>query len=718
MGIHNEIFRFLRRNQGKSYKFNHIFNHLRMHPSERNILREALNDMEVSGKIIHDGKFYALKKEEESLLTGEVSTDDKRNYIVLFRDAKNRELREMIKVKKGQVLSAGDKVEFRISKKSDTGKVFARVERVIRKDLVSVTGTFEVRRNYGVVYPDSRAVKKEIYIKPGYYGRAVSGDKVICEILNIGEVETGFNDLEGRIVSVLGKAGEFDTELDAVINKYGFTEKFPSEVLKQSGEIYTSYKSGALDADAEYRDDLRELVCFTIDPEDAKDFDDAVSIKKTESGEHIIGIHIADVSHYVKENSAIDTEALRRGTSVYLADRVVPMLPEVLSNDLCSLRPNEDRLTFSVFITLDGKYRVKDFRITKSVINSKRRFSYEEVQSVIDGSKGDFKKEILLMGKLAKNLTKVRLREGSIDFDSREVKFILDENRQIKEIKIKERLDSMRMIEEFMLLANRCVTEYVTDLIDKHGIQLPFIFRVHDDPDTDKLRDLSEYIKQFGYSLNVKDKQSIKNLLTAIKGKPEEYIINDLLLRSMAKAVYTDKNIGHYGLGFEDYTHFTSPIRRYPDLMVHRILFKYLRLFGGKDGVPASDINPAVSDYKAILPDLCKYCSAQEQSAVAAERESTKVLQIQFIKNRIGEEFDGMISGIVKFGMYVQITEYMTEGMARFRDIEDDYYEYDEQKHFAIGVRRGRVFRAGDKVRIKLINASLETKKIDFLLVK
>lgn len=718
MGIHNEIFRFLRRNQGKSYKFNHIFNHLRMHPSERNILREALNDMEVSGKIIHDGKFYALKKEEESLLTGEVSIDDKRNYIVLFRDTKNRELREIIKVKKGQVLSAGDKVEFRISKKSDTGKVFARVERVIRKDLVSVTGTFEVRRNYGVVYPDSRAVKKEIYIKPGYYGRAVSGDKVICEILNIGEVETGFNDLEGRIVSVLGKAGEFDTELDAVINKYGFTEKFPSEVLKQSGEIYTSYKSGAVDADEEYREDLRELVCFTIDPEDAKDFDDAVSIKKTESGEHIIGIHIADVSHYVKENSAIDTEALRRGTSVYLADRVVPMLPEVLSNDLCSLRPNEDRLTFSVFITLDGKYRVKDFRITKSVINSKRRFSYEEVQSVIDGSKGDFKKEILLMGKLAKNLTKVRLREGSIDFDSREVKFILDENRQIKEIKIKERLDSMRMIEEFMLLANRCVTEYVTDLIDKHGIQLPFIFRVHDDPDTDKLRDLSEYIKQFGYSLNVKDKQSIKNLLTAIKGKPEEYIINDLLLRSMAKAVYTDKNIGHYGLGFEDYTHFTSPIRRYPDLMVHRILFKYLRLFGGKDGVPASDINPAVSDYKAILPDLCKYCSAQEQSAVAAERESTKVLQIQFIKNRIGEEFDGMISGIVKFGMYVQITEYMTEGMARFRDIEDDYYEYDEQKHFAIGVRRRRVFRAGDKVRIKLINASLETKKIDFLLVK
>ena len=415
------------------------------------------------------------------------------------------------------------------------------------------------------------------------------------------------------------------------------------------------------------------------------------------------------MSHYVTEDTPIDTEAKKRATSVYLVKNVIPMLPEKLSNDICSLKPNEDRLTFSIFITLSKRFTVKSFEIKKSVINSKRRFTYEEAQKVIDTKKGDFSKELLLMYKMSKSITLTRLKKESLDFDSNEVKFTFTKKGEVKDIIVKERLESMRLIEEFMLLANKCATVFVSDISKKNKLQYPFIYRVHDIPNKDKMKELAEFVTQFGYSINVEDKNSIRKLLMEIEGKPEEFIINNLLIRSMAKAIYTTKNIGHYGLGFKDYTHFTSPIRRYPDLVVHRMLNDYLK--GGKGVIKR------IEHYKKILPDVCKHSSIMEQNAEQAERDSIKLIQGEYISKHVGDEFDGIISGIVQFGMFVEIMDILVEGMVRFKDIEDDYYEFDPKKHIVVGRRKHKIFRAGQKVRIRVIRVNKESKKIDFAIV-
>jgi len=542
------------------------------------------------------------------------------------------------------------------------------------------------------------------------------GDKVVCEILNYDDLDSPFIELEGKITEILGEAGNKDVELISVLKKYGFSVEFPRNIeehsksvgIKANEELESLPKSHARRKLFGDRVDLRKINCFTIDPVNAKDFDDAVSIEKTEEG-YKLGVHIADVSNYVREGSETDIEALKRGTSVYLVDTVAPMLPEVLSNDICSLKEGIDRFTFSVFIYLTPKGKVTNYEIFKAIIHSKKRFSYEEAQEILDGKTNRYSKELLTMYELSKMLTALRMKEGSIDFDTPEVKFILDEKGDIAEIKAKERLDSMKLIEEFMLLANKCVTEYVTGLSEKYQSPFPFVYRVHDLPDKDKLADLSRFIKQFGYSINLEDKKSIKNLTAQIKGKPEEYVINNLLLRSMAKAVYTPENIGHYGLGFKDYTHFTSPIRRYPDLIVHRILYDYLTINGG--------IEKKKSHYRKILVDVCKQSSAQEQAAVNAERETIKIKQIEYLSHRLGKEFEGIISGIINYGMFVELDDCLIEGLIRFRDLEDDYYEYNEKEYFAVGVRRGRKFYAGQRVKVKVINCDLESRKIDFALV-
>ena len=412
----------------------------------------------------------------------------------------------------------------------------------------------------------------------------------------------------------------------------------------------------------------------------------------------MLGVHIADVSHYVKEGSALDKEALKRATSVYLVKNVVPMIPEKLSNDICSLKPGEDRLTFSVFIKLSKRCAVKSYEIKKSVIRSKRRFTYEEAQEIIETKKGDFAEELLLMYKLSKSITLKRLKEESLDFDSNEVKFVFDSNGNVDDIVVKQRLDSMRLIEEFMLLANKCATIFVNDLSKKIKIKLPFIYRVHDIPNKDKMKELAEFVKQFGYTINIEEKNSLRKLLTAIEGKPEEFLINNLLIRSMAKAIYTEKNIGHYGLGFKDYSHFTSPIRRYPDLLVHRILYDYI--YNEKNIIKRAE------HYKNIIPPAGKQSSIMEQNAEQAERESIKLFQGEYINKHIGEEYEGIISGMMQYGMFVEIMDILVEGMIRFRDIEDDYYDYDEKNHIARGRRRGRTFRAGQKVKIKVVRVN------------
>lgn len=673
-----------------------------MKNSDRAHLRALLNELVQEQKLFKKGKFYSLNKTRFDVLKGEVDIDHNGRFVIKSKTPNGQREYYHFKSTKSIKLTAGDKVEFSVTKKRKKGIGNAKLIKVISKDNIFITGTFDQSSYHGFVIPDSKIFKKDIFISNRNINKAKSGDKVVCEIINSDELESGYDEPDGKIKEVLGKAGEIDVELYSILKKYGLKTEFPENVIKQSEDI-------KFHLDLNDRIDLRDKVCFTIDPEDAKDFDDAVSIELLQNKEYKIGIHIADVSYYVRENTDIDIEALKRGTSCYLVNHVVPMLPEKLSNYICSLKPNEDRLTFSVFITLNRNCEIQNYEIKKSIINSKRRFTYDEVHKIIDTKKGEFSKEILKLNDIAKQLTGIRMKEESIDFETQEVKFILDEEGKVKDIKLKQRLDSMRLVEEYMLLANKCVTEFVTKLKKKMKLDYPFIYRVHDDPDADKLKDLSEYVKQFGYTLNVNDKNSIKELLKQIKGKPEEFIINNLLIRSMAKAIYTDKNIGHYGLGFPDYTHFTSPIRRYPDLIVHRMLYDYI--------TEPEGLNNKINNYRKIIRDVSTQCSTQEQNAVSAERETIKLKQIEYLNNHIGDEFEGIISGIIKNGIFVEISELFIEGMVRFKDIEDDYYEYDMKNHCAVGQRKHKMYRAGDKVSIKVISTDMSTKRIDFVFV-
>lgn len=668
------------------------------------LLKKELRELHKENKVSREKKYYRIN------LIADVETN--RGEIIFGKDGRiiirdiQTEQEVFIQKNKdvaGFRLNVGDKVIYKIVKSVDNDNLLTgEVVSVISAGKKFVSGKFENHQSYGLVFPDSREVKKEIIIALEHFMNASDGDKVYIEIINPGDINEEFSDLRGKILEVLGKAGDRGTEEKAIIRKFNLVKDFPKDVEKEAKAIKIDY-------DMKDRTDLRDKVIFTIDPENAKDFDDAVSIEKNEDGTVILGVHIADVSHYVKENTPLDQEAYKRATSVYLVKNVVPMLPEKLSNDICSLKPNEDRLTFSIFMTLSKRFSLKKFEIKKTVINSKRRFTYEDAQNIIDTGKGDFAEELLLMHKISKSITLTRLKDESLDFDSNEVSFKFNKKGEVENIVVKERLQSMRLIEEFMLLANKCATMFVNELSKKNKANYPFIYRSHDIPNKDKMKELSEFVKQFGYSINVDDKNSIRKLLIEIKGKPEEFIINNLLIRSMAKAIYTTKNIGHYGLGFKDYTHFTSPIRRYPDLIVHRILYDYI-----KDG---KEILKEIEHYKKVLPDVCKQSSIMEQNAEQAERESIKLMQIEFISKHIGEEFEGIVSGIVQFGMFIEIMDILVEGMVRFRDISDDYYEFDQKNHIAIGRRKRKVFRAGQKVKIKVLRVNKESKKIDFTLI-
>ncbi len=566
---------------------------------------------------------------------------------------------------------------------------------------IKITGKFLKSKFFGLVVPDSRILNNNIFISAKNYNNARDGDKVLCILTNKITGANGEYEFEGRIVNILGQAGDISAELESIYYKFDLNKSYPQN-------IDTVVKGFKDKLDTTDRIDLRKVSTITIDPEDAKDFDDAISIQKSGKDEFIVGIHIADVSYFVKEDSEIDVEAMSRGTSVYLVNKVVPMLPEKLSNDICSLKENKDRLTFSVLITLDKSFKLKSYEIKETVIRSDKRFSYEEVQDIIDSKKGIFLDELLLLHKISKRFYKERMKKGSLDFESTEVKISIDDKYNITGIKIKPRLDSMRMIEEFMLLANKCVTESVHKIAKDTGLSLPFIYRIHDKPDNDKLNNLTQFIKQFGYFIDLEDKSSLKHLLDSIKGKQESFIINDLLIRSMAKAKYAEKNIGHYGLGFIDYTHFTSPIRRYPDLVVHRLIKQY---FGNH--IKAKSLK---QDAKKV-EEICKISTLKEQNAVYAEREYTKVLQINYLSKFIGDEFEGIISGIMTYGMFVELSDILVEGLVRFRDMEDDYYQYDENNLLVTGRRRGKIFRAGQKVLVKIINVNVEARKLDFVII-
>ncbi len=583
---------------------------------------------------------------------------------------------------------------------SDEERIEGEVIGVVRQSPRNVTGTLQIGTRFAFVVPDDDRIPRDIYVPKDELLGAGDGDKVVVKLR---PWEDEHLNPEGAVIEVLGPAGEARAEVLSVARNFDLPTGFPTDVEAEAAAFPDGVDANALDG----RLDLRDLVTVTIDPEDARDFDDAVSIEEG-NGVTRVGVHIADVSHYVREGSALDREAYARGTSVYLVNEVIPMLPERLSNNLCSLRPHEDKLTYSVLMDVGRDGTVKNYRIVKSVIRSRRRFAYEEVQRILDARKGEYADQLLPLWKVAQTLLKKRRANGSLDFETAESKFRFDAEGLPTQIIKKVRLDAHRLIEECMLLANQTVAAHIGARKRDAEVK-PFLYRVHDLPDPDRMSDLAHFVKQFGFSLDAKSgvtARELQKLLAKAEGSEVENVINEVALRAMAKAVYSDKNIGHFGLAFTHYTHFTSPIRRYPDLVIHRLLRAY------ELGVDAREINRL----RAAMPDIGRQSSERERVAMEAERMSVRVMQVEYMKRHLGDEFAGVIVGVTKFGLFVEINDLLVEGLVHISDLADDYFLYDEKQYALRGRSRGRIYRLGDAVRVRVLGVDPEEHRIQFLL--
>ncbi|MBR4300303.1 MAG: ribonuclease R [Bacteroidales bacterium] len=594
----------------------------------------------------------------------------------------------------------GDTVKVLLFPARRMHKQEGQVVEIIQRAKTRFVGRIQLQSHFAFLIPDNKSMAVDIFIPLDNLNNAKNGDKALVEMT---EWPKHLNNPVGKVVQVLGKPGDNNVEMQSILAEFDFPLSFPKEVEKAADKISMDIP----EEEIAKRKDFRSITTFTIDPADAKDFDDALSIRKLDNGNYEIGVHIADVSHYVIENGAIDHEAYNRGTSVYLVDRTIPMLPERLCNGVCSLRPNEDKLCFSAVFEMNNDAVVINKWFGKTVINSDRRFSYEEAQAVIETGEGELKEEILKLNSLATILREQRYKNGAINFDTKEVKFILDENAKPIGVYTKESKEANFLIEEFMLLANRSVAEHIGKVKERKKAKT-FVYRVHDEPNPEKLGTFVQFVAKLGYKIKTTSRKtladSFNKLFVDIEGKGEQNMIDSIAIRTMSKAYYSTDNIGHYGLGFPYYTHFTSPIRRYPDLMVHRLLYSYL--------------NNASSANIEFCEEQCKHSSLMERKAAEAERTSVKYKQAEFLSDKIGQEFPALISGVSKWGIYAEIEENKCEGMISLGSLQDDYYYLDEDNYQVIGRRYGRQYKLGDSIRIKVLRVDMEKKQMDFALIE
>jgi len=653
---------------------------------------DVMKEMVVSGVLEESQRgAFRLVEKTSKIITAVKNTNQRGVYANI-----DEENEVYIPKEYSQFALVGDEVEvllFSKNKKKVEGEVVSVINRK-RNEFVGIIDS--ASSNYFLI-ADDKKVTFDVFLPPKSVKREFLDKKVLVRVEGWNE---NYKNPIGKVVEVIGEINDHNTEINSILYDYGFSPTFPDQVEKSANKISETIS----EEEVSKRLDIRKTTTFTIDPKDAKDFDDALSVKKLNNGNWEVGVHIADVSYYVEKGEIIDKEAVERATSVYLVDRVIPMLPEILSNNICSLKPNVDRLAYSILFEMDEKANLIDYKISKTVIHSDVRFTYQTAQDVIDNNEGKLKSEILLLDKLSKILRKKRQQNGSINFESTEVKFILDKDNNPVDVYFKESLSTNHLIEEFMLLANKTVAKHIG--FPKKDAK-SFVYRVHDLPDTDRISTLNNIVKKFGHSINNENSnklsESLNNLLKKVKGKNEQQMVETLTIRSMAKAVYTTSNIGHYGLAFDYYSHFTSPIRRYPDLIVHRLLTKYMN--GG------NSIN------KEELEKVCKHCSEMEKTASRAERDSIKFMQVKFLQNRIGEVYEGVISGVTEWGLYVEIVENKCEGLVKVSSIKNDHYIFDEKKYALIGYRSKATYQLGQKVKIKIQRADLERKQMDFILV-
>lgn len=706
----NTILKILKKDPKKTYNYKQIAAKLGVDdPSSRNQIIKKLRQLQMKEKIeeVERGKFKFVAV-DNSYYTGIVDMGSRGNAYVVCE-----ELGDDIFIPRNNVNKAfdGDEVEVYVYRRRRNNKLEGEIVNVIERAKSEFVGVLQLQKNYGFVTSQNPKMYVDIFIPKNKIKDAEDGDKVLVQIQDWPEkADSPF----GKILKVLGKPGEHDTEIHSILAEYGLPYSFPDHVEAFANKIDTSIT----EEEIAKRRDMRDVPTFTIDPKDAKDFDDALSFQILENGNYEIGIHIADVSHYLQPGTVLDDEAYERATSVYLVDRVVPMLPEILSNGACSLRPNEEKYTFSAVFEMNDKAEIKNQWFGRTVTYSDQRFAYEEAQAIIESKTNIIPEDVSLTGSsyeaeqhiadailtmdaIAKKMRAKRMREGAISFDKVEVKFNLDEKANPVGVFFKTSKDANKLIEEFMLLANRKVSEFIGKQ-DK-----TFVYRIHDEPDAEKLGNLQNLISKFGYKLDFRSPKtitsSLNKLLHDVQGKGEQNLVDTLAIRSMSKAEYSTENIGHYGLAFDYYSHFTSPIRRYPDVMAHRLLQHYLD--GGK------------SANSEEYEDKCFHSSKMENLAANAERDSIKYMQIKFMQDHKDEEFLGVISGVTEWGIYVEIVSNKCEGMVRIREIKDDYYTFDEKQYALVGETTKNLYQLGDEVIVRVKNADLVKRHLDFDLI-